>query len=76
MDKQQEENFFQEEKEFEAKRAGCLLILGVLVAEAVAVAAGTVYCLKYQDTNKNTEPVKVLKHNNTVIPKIQSEKTR
>lgn len=76
MNKQQEEDFFKEEKDFNAKRVGCLLILSVLIAEAVAVAFVTAYYLKHKDTDKNTEPVKVFEHNNKVIPKIQSEKMR
>ena len=59
---QQQDGFLEEEKTFQAKRAGCLLILGFMVLEAVVVAAGTAYYLKEKEVDKKPEPTKILKH--------------
>lgn len=75
MNQQQKDEFLEEEKTFQAKRAGCLLILGFMVLEAVAVAAGTAYYLKNKENDKPTEPAKISSHN-TISKQERSEHTR
>ncbi len=75
MNQQQKDEFFEEEKNFRAKRAGCLLVLGAIVVEAIAVAAGTAYYLKNKEEDKSAEPVKVSSHHD-LKNKAQTEHTR
>lgn len=75
MKKEQQDAFLSEEKTFRAKRAGCLLVLGFMVLEAVAVAAGTAYYLKNKENDKPTEPAKISSHN-TISKQERSEHTR
>lgn len=62
MNEQQKEAFLVEESNFKEKQAGCLLILGVVALEIVAVVAGTSYYLVHQNDVSVSEPKKVATH--------------
>ena len=53
MNKKQEAEFLAEESNFKAKRAGCLLIMGLLAIEVVMAGIGISYYL----TNKKSAPI-------------------
>ena len=61
MNKQRDE-ILEEEINFCHKRAGCLLILGLLAVEAIAIPISVAYYLKNKENDKTTEPTKVLDH--------------
>ena len=62
MDKKQEEEFLAEENNFKAKRAGCLLIMGLLAVEAVAAGVGISYYFTRQNNASIAKSTQITKH--------------